>query len=254
MKIVEVDKKNQTIKVAIPLTEHKGKARVKSRDSWNDYGNPVATRQIEFSNKFYIEWQIGYDVVTSDKNKLELSTLQKKTFTGAKRKEKALYELSEYLYYFCEMDIISKDDIQKLLNEIQNIDDNKLIEQNKDLSVERCYPAAYKLEGLDFQKSIVQYPLLLHEISSLHILVEIVIKERQNAVDLQPMLYVCFPVTQLQTDKEPLIGRCAEEKETAYLILDKTHKEFVLQTFKIFALLSQSHKHDIIEIIKLILK
>lgn len=68
------------------------------------------------------------------------------------------------------------------------------------------------------------------------------------------MLYVCFPVTKLQTDKEPLIGRCAQEKEKAYLILNANHKEFVLQTFKIFALLSQSHKNDVVSIINLILK
>ena len=254
MKIVEVDKKNKNIKVAIPLTEQTGKARVKNRDIWYAYGYPVATRQIEFSNKFYIEWQIGYDVVTKEKKKLALTTLKKYTFTGANEKEKALYELSEYLYYFYEMDIISKDEIQKLLDEITNIDDNKLIEQNADLSVQRSYPVKYILEGMDFQKSIVQYPLLLYKLSSFEVLVEIIIKEKQKAVGLQPMLYVCFPVTKLQTDKEPLIGRCAQKKETAYLILDKTHKKFVLQTFKIFALLSKAHKHDVIEIIKLILK
>ncbi len=35
------------------------------------------------------------------------------------------------------------------------------------------------------------------------------------------MLYVCFPVNRLQTDRDPLIGRCAQEKEKAYLILDE---------------------------------
>lgn len=212
MKIVKVDKDNENITVAIPLTEHTGKARVKSRNIWYGYGNPVATRNNNFESNFYIEWQIGYDIVTTDKNKLELSTLQEKTFTGANRKEKALYELSEYLYYFYEMDIISKDEIQKLLDEITNIDDNKLIEQNADLSVQRSYPVKYILEGMDFQKSIVQYPLLLYKLSSFEVLVEIIIKEKQYAVGLQPMLYVCVPVTELQTDKEPLIGRCAEEK------------------------------------------
>ena len=38
MKIVEVDKKNKNIKVAIPLTEQTGKARVKNRDIWYAYG------------------------------------------------------------------------------------------------------------------------------------------------------------------------------------------------------------------------
>ena len=253
MKIVTVDNENKSIKAAIPLTSQTGKIRVKSRDIWYGYGMPVATRQKEFSNKFYIEWQIGYDVITSDDKKLKLSTLQDSKFIGANGKEKALYELSEYLYYFYNMGIISKDEIKNLLNEINHIDNSKFIEQNAELSVQRSHPVEYKLEGITFQKSIVQYPLLLYKLSVFEVLVEITIKEKQKAVGLQPMLYVCFPVTKLQTDKEPLIGRCAEKNEKAYLILDKNHKEFVLQTFKIFALLSQTHK-NVISIINLILE
>lgn len=109
MKIEEIDELNKKIKVAIPLTGQTSKTRVKSRDIW--YGYPVATRQKEFELNFYIEWQIGYDIVTSEKTKLELSTLQNKRFIGSNGKEKALYELSEYLYYFFKMDIITKDEI-----------------------------------------------------------------------------------------------------------------------------------------------
>ena len=154
--------------------------------------------------------------------------------------------------FFCQFNGLRT--LITLLPVIKKINNDKLIEQNLDLSVQRCHPVEYELEGISFQKSIVQYPLLLYKLSSFEVLVEIIIKEKQKAVGLQPMLYVCFPVTKLQTAKEPLIGRCAEKKETAYLILDKNHKEFVLQTFKIFALLSQSHKSDVISIISLILK
>ena len=100
MKIEEIDELNKNIKVAIPLTGQTSKTRVKSRDIWYGYGYPVATRQKEFELNSYIEWQIGYDIVTSEKTKLELSTLQNKRFIGSNGKEKALYELSEYLYYF----------------------------------------------------------------------------------------------------------------------------------------------------------
>ena len=86
MKIVTVDNENKSIKVAIPLTSQTGKIRVKSRDIWYGYGYPVATRQKEFELNFYIEWQIGYDIVTSEKTKLELSTLQNKRFIGSNGK------------------------------------------------------------------------------------------------------------------------------------------------------------------------
>ena len=188
MKIEEIDELNKNIKVAIPLTGQTSKTRVKSRDIWYGDGNPITTRQKEFELNSYIEWQIGYDIVTSEKTKLELSTLQNKRFIGSNGKEKALYELSEYLYYFYDIEIISKDEIENLLNEINQIDNSKLIEQNAELSVQRCHPVEYELEGINFQKSIVQYPLLLYKLSSFDVLVEIIIKEKQYAVGLQPIL------------------------------------------------------------------
>ena len=94
---------NQKVFVEIPLTTQSGKTRVKTRNSFYEYGLPTATRQIPFSQKHYIEWQIGYDMDKSDKEKLALSTLQPTEFQGANGKIKALYELSEYLYYFCSV-------------------------------------------------------------------------------------------------------------------------------------------------------
>lgn len=249
-----VDEKNKNIRVAIPLTQQTGKIRVKNKDIWYGYGHPVATRKQEFNNNFYIEWQIGYDVVVNDKDKLQLSTLPNKRFMGSNGKQKALFELSEYLYYFYSMNIINKDEIKQLLEDIMQIDDSKVIENNEELSVERSHPVEYKLEQINFQKSIVKYPLLLYKLSSFEIMIEIVVKEKQRAIGLQPMLYVCFPVTRLIPEGKDLIGRCAETNEKAFLILDQHHKDFILQTFKIFALLSKNHKEDVISIIKLILE
>ena len=65
---------NNKIRIEIPLTTQSGKIRVKIRNSFYEYGIPTATKQIPFSQKHYIEWQIGYDVDKSDKEKLALST------------------------------------------------------------------------------------------------------------------------------------------------------------------------------------
>lgn len=253
MRIEQTDYQNKTIAVAIPLTDPTGKARVKKRDIWYGYGEPVATKSQEFGQNFYIEWQIGYDIPKSDNEKLELTQLRNKTFIGSNGKEKVLYELSEYLYYFYDMGIISIEEIENLLNEINQIDDNNLIERNSDLSVERSHPVEYGIEGINFQKSIIQYSLLLYKISSSDILIEIIVKERQSAVGLQPMLFVCVPITELRT-RTPLIGRCAQTKEIAYLMLNESHKDFILQTFKLFALLSINHKNDVLSIIKSVLE
>ncbi|MBR4762106.1 MAG: restriction endonuclease, partial [Clostridia bacterium] len=63
--------KKGEIKVAIPLTTPTGKARIKRRSKSNEYGIPVSTRSAPFCRNCYVEWQIGYDVVKSDKKKLE---------------------------------------------------------------------------------------------------------------------------------------------------------------------------------------
>lgn len=47
----------------------------------NEYGVPVATRQTKFTQKHYIEWQIGYDVVIGGGKE---TTLMAQTFIKAK--------------------------------------------------------------------------------------------------------------------------------------------------------------------------
>ena len=45
----------------IPLTTHTRKIRIKERDNIYGYGNPTKTKSIPFSQKHYVEWQIGFD-------------------------------------------------------------------------------------------------------------------------------------------------------------------------------------------------
>ncbi|MGI0407232.1 hypothetical protein [Helicobacter turcicus] len=77
---------NNKIFAELPLTTQSGKIRVKIRNSFYEYGIPTPTRQVPFSQKHYVEWQIGYDVDKSDKEKLAFSTLQDSEFIGAKKK------------------------------------------------------------------------------------------------------------------------------------------------------------------------
>jgi len=112
---------NKEIRVAIPLTATSGKVRIKRRSILNEYGIPVATCQTELTQNCYIEWQIGYDVVTAEKDKLALTRLKEFKFTGANGKEKALYELSEYVYYLIKFNFIPKSslsDLKKFLMEM----------------------------------------------------------------------------------------------------------------------------------------
>ena len=254
MKIHKIDPANKKIFVEIPLTAQSGKTRVKIRNSFYEYGLPTATRQQPFSQKHYIEWQIGYDVDISQTDKLELSTLQDLRFMGANGKTKALYELSEYLYYFAKFGTITMAEIEQHMEFLQNIREGDFLDSCDEFKILRSHPIHKDILGISFHHSQVRYPLLVHQFANFDVLIEIIIKEKQRAIGVQPMLYVCFPITELTPqDKMPhLLGRVAESKESAYLTLDSSNKEFLLQTFKIFGILSKNHNYDTIKILSTI--
>ena len=240
------------IYIEIPLTSQSGKARVKIRNSFYEYGLPTATKQNPFSQKHYIEWQIGYDADKSDNDKMKLTSLKNTEFIGANGKNKSLYELSEYLFYFTKWGIIRIDEINYILSFLENINKNNFLDSN--FQILRSHPIQRNILGIDFYCSEVRYPLLVHKFDNFDILVEIIIREKQRAIGFQPMLYVCFPITQLVPfkNKSALLGRVAETKEFAYLVLDSKDKQFLLESFKIFGILSPSHNHDIIQILNII--
>lgn len=67
------------------------------------------------------------------------------------------------------------------------------------------------------------------------------------------MLYVCFPITELESNNNiNLLGRTAKTKECGILSLDFNHKAFLLECFKIFGILSKNHNDDVVEILRVI--
>ncbi|WP_281746645.1 R.Pab1 family restriction endonuclease [Helicobacter suis] len=250
---IEIDETNKVIKVPIPLTSQSGKIRVKVRNDFTEYGLPTPTRQIPFSLKHYVEWQIGYDVDKSNLEKLALSTLPYTEFKGANNKPKAFYELSEYLYYFVQWGLITKVEIGDLLTTLENIRQKDFLDSNFNITRDRTQPK--EVLEMVFYHLEVKYPLLVYSFDSLDISVEIAVREKQRAVDIQPMLYVCFPLEKLQPAPGMpfLLKRTAQPKEHAYLLLADQDKYFLLETMKIFGILSANHKHDVLEILKAIL-
>jgi hypothetical protein len=247
-----IDKNKKELRVAIPLTKGTEKTRIKKRSFFNEYGFPVATRTEAFSQSCYVEWQIGYDVVLSKQEKLEKTTLSEITFTGANLKNKALYELSEYIYYFYKWGVISKTNLINIQNFLENLKENDFIDKNSELSIERSHPILKIFNGIEYHWTQVKYPVLIHKFGKYEILMEIIVKEKQYAIGVQPMLYFCFPVTELRSKKQ-LIGRIAESKETAQFIINKDNISIFVSMLKIFGALSENHNKDIKTIIEKII-
>lgn len=248
-----IKESERKIEVPILLTAVSGKIRIKNRSIVNEYGTPVAVRRDGFALSNYVEWQIGYDVVKKETDKLAESSLPETEFVGANGKTKALYELSEYIWYFYKWAIVSKEELESVINYLNSIPDNDLIDNNSELQIDRSHPIAKNINGFSFEYTQVKYPLLIYKFNGYEIVTEIKITEKQYAVGTQPMLYLCFPITELKF-KTNLIGRCAEVKEIAHFEISESNIKVFLEMLKMFGILSRNHKHDILQIINTIIE
>ncbi|WP_121028926.1 R.Pab1 family restriction endonuclease [Helicobacter pylori] len=250
MSLIRIDDGKKAIEVSIPLTSISGKARVKIRHAFSDYGISTATRKIPFSLKHYVEWQIGYDVPIKDKEKFELTTLkdEKYHFLGANNKVKTLYELSEMIDYAKHLGLISLENLENTLKYLEK--QKQFIEDNFMTTRKRF--RSHQFGGMDFELSRISYPLLIHSFND-NQLSEIVIREQQYGSKTQAMLYFCFSILELKT-ATPLLNRTAALKEHALLIIHKTNALMFLEMLKIFGLLSQAHHSDVLKILEKILQ
>lgn len=244
-------KKNE-IKVAIPLTKGTDKTRIKKRSILNEYGIPVSTKSEAFTQSCYVEWQIGYDVITSDTEKLEKTTLKDLRFIGANGKEKALYELSEYLKYFYDWKVISKESLTNIEKYLKQLSEDNFLDTNPELSIKRTHPISKTINDFNFMWTKVEYPLLVYKFGKFEIVAEIKITEKQYAIGTQPMLYLCFPITELE-NSENLLGRTARTKEFANFVINDKNINVFLEMLKLFGTLSKNHNKDAISIINVIL-
>lgn len=233
--------------VELPCTSPTGKVRVKERNLFFDYGQPIASRQNKMNNKCYLEWQIGFDLEANYKN-FKLTSIKDKLFTNHKGVNKVPYELAEILFYSEKLNFLSMDEIRKCYKEMKSfnyhIDEENII---------RTYPKEIEKNDIKFYEMQVSYPLFVHKFFEYDRCAEIMVKEKQRAVGVQPMLYVCIPITNLKFKKE-VIGRVLDIKETGVWVIEKNEAHLVLELFKIFAMLSKKHQFDVCEIFKVLFK
>ena len=242
------DKQNKRIIVDIPLTTPSGKIRIKSRNMFYEYGLPHATKQQPMKLNNYVEWQISYDLI--DKKK-ENSSLPHISFIGSKGQKKVLYELSEYLYYFYSWNVITPSELTNTLEFLYALEEENLLSNHSDCQITRTHPAEKQINNTTFYGITLKYPQLVYKFGNYEILAEITIREQQKAIGIQPMLYLCFPITNLQVS-ENLIGRTAYTKETGQFIIDKSNYRIITEMVRIFGMLSPSHHRDMLEILKTI--
>lgn len=242
------DQENKRILVNIPLATPTGKIRIKSRSVFNEYGIPHATRSKPLNQNNYVEWQIGYDVEEKEKDK---SSLPHISFIAYNGKKKVLYELSEYLYYFYSWGMFNHSEIMEIIDFLSHLEEENLLSNHRNCQITRTHPVEKQINNTTFFAMTLMYPQLIHKFGIYEIIAEITIREKQRAVGVQPMLYLCFPITEIRTSK-PIIGRIAQVKETGHFVLDESNYRIVIEMVRIFGMLSPSHHKDSLEILKAI--
>lgn len=239
-----------SLAVILPMTQPTGKIRIKARTFFGEYGNPIATRQEPLNQKCYVEWQIGYDTL-ANKDNIDKTNLSDKTFSNYKGETKFAYELSEILFYSYKLGLIKSSEIMEVFNYIQAIPDNSLIDTIDSMRITRTNPIETKINGIGFYEMKVAYPLIVHKFGKYDVYSEVMNREKQRGVGVQPMLYVCIPITELSFDTEPL-GRTLEARECSKWIIREDEAKLVLELFKIFGMLSKKHQHDVLAIMKML--
>lgn len=246
MEEARLEVKKDKVSFVLPLTQPTGKVRIKERNSFCEYGNPVAVRQTPLSLKNYVEWQIGYDLLYNEQN-LEKTTLKKFEFLNYKEERKLPYELSEIIYYSFKNDYITLNDIKEIYSRINST--KTTLDVIDSMQITRTNPIEIMIDDVDFYQMKVSYPLIVHKFGKYDIYAEIMNREKQRAVGVQPMLYVCLPITSLEFKSQP-IGRVLDSKECGKWIIGKEEAKLSLELFRIFGMLTEKHKYDVMAILK----
>jgi len=249
MEDITVSKEINELILHLP-TKNKGKFRWKTREHNNDYGVAFATADIPFTDKSYIEWQIGYDAeINNEKKTTILADIQKYIFVGANGKNKLPYELSEILFLLEEMGIIVKNDIENLIAEIKS--KNVLLDEK--YKIKPTSPEKVNIAGYEFYKYEISLPAFSFFQKDETPCVEISIQKQQYASGVQPMVYLSIPIKAMANYSD-LIGKTSRQISSAIFSITKENSYVILNLFRFFGICSQRHKQDIISILQLLVE
>ena len=247
MKINIINKK--TISIGIPL-KNDGKYRWKTRNSAYEYGNGFSTTNSPYTKEAYVEWQIGYDFEKS-KATLDTTILMEKSFTGANKKIKLPYELSEIIYKMLELGIISKEELDVLIRNAEK--SNMFLDQ--EYKIKSKIKGKLNFQGVEFTEEDITLPTFAYQVNAGDPVIEISIQKQQYATGVQPMVYFSIPLLCFHNGNSYIgktYGDLKEEERTGQFYIDETNKNYFLILFKIFSFCSIRHKHDVNEILKIL--
>jgi hypothetical protein len=223
-----------------------GEFRFKFRKSNLDFGNSFPTRTEKFNENIYLEWLIGYDATVTDvKNGKKQTGFKKKKFTGSNGKEKYLSELSEIVLETGKIGLLKKKDIEDLEKEITAYKEF----MERDITVTKGKKIS--MNGINFSEAVVALPTFIMEETSDSTQIETSMEKQQYAAGVQPMIYFCIPLKCFSNYKS-ILGRSSIKNDVLEYVIDTKSVNNFKFLMRIFGMASKKHRHDILEIIKII--
>ena len=241
-KSVLVETNGDAVRVRLPLTDVTGKVRVKEKSS-DGFGLPVAPMKTLLNGKFYLEWQIGYDIASTNS-----PTVVPEIKFSRNGETKYGHELSKIIFEAVRLGIISTNELIHEIQTLKKIPASEF-EENQAVQVEVSTNAA--ADG--FQSAIQRLPQFTK--TTPHGWVQIQLKQKQRAVGYQAMVYVCLPLNEVLTmDGSPRNASNAKSKETVYYDFTRANSDLVLTIIHAFGIASAQHNEDMRNILGKILE
>jgi len=241
-KLVRIETLTNAVRVRLPLTDVTGKVRVKEKSS-DGFDLPVAPMKTLLDEKYYLEWQIGYDIPNTNSPSVvpEIKYLRN-------GETKYGHELAKIIFEAVRLGIISTNDLVREINSLKKIQPNEF-EESQAVQVEVSTNAA--ADG--FQSAVQRLPQFTK--STPHGWVQIQLKQKQRAVGYQAMVYVCLPMNEvLAMDGSPRKPGNAKSKETVYYDFTRANSDLLLAIIHAFGIASKQHNEDIRKILGKILE
>jgi hypothetical protein len=211
----DVEWKDGKIVCFLPITLPTSKIRVKRNDK------PISVRQNELRKNDLLEWQISYY-----------------------KEGKVLIEAGKMLKIAYDHGIITKEELKNLKDYVVKV--SQLFNEQFEIIKKETNKTFLG----EFKVILRHVPIIRKDLDN-GCFVEAELKHKQRAVGYQPMLYVFIPVKDVIDDLgRSLVGRTARVREVVKWFPTKND---IIGIMKTFAVLSQKHKSDVVEIIERIL-
>ena len=241
-KLVLVETNSNAVRVRLPLTDVTGKVRVKEKSS-DGFGLPVAPMKTLLDKNYYLEWQIGYDLASTNS-----PTVVPEIKFIRNGETKYGHELAKIIFDAVRLGIISTNDLIREIESLKKIPAREF-EENQAVQVEVSTNAA--ADG--FQSAIQRLPQFTK--TTPHGWVQIQLKQKQRAVGYQAMVYVCLPLNEVLTpDGSPRKVGAAKSKETIYYDFNRANSDLLLAIIHAFGIASAQHNEDMQNILGKILE